>query len=138
MQKKFDKTAINLITILISGTGLFAALTKLSVPEANLTFWRENPFAIKRDIIETTMTWIFTLLALSGLVIQTLKEIFGEKIPDRLHRIRFYCYSFFIGIFVMVGVVVCLAKVGHKIAKKRWQPVIIENQKNLLLSSAPA
>ena len=81
-----DKTSINLLTILIAGAGLFGALVKFYSPEVNYSFFGENPFLVKRDIIENTMSWIFTLLALSGLLFQAYKEIWGVKIKKTIHN----------------------------------------------------
>jgi len=61
---KLDKTIINLATILISGTGLFVVLTKFNVPELNMSFVGGNPYAVKRDIIEGVMSFVFTYLTL--------------------------------------------------------------------------
>ena len=60
-----DKTLLNLSTILFAGSGLFAVLTKFSVPELNLTIMGGNPYhiKIKREKIEKVMTWIFISLA---------------------------------------------------------------------------
>ncbi|MFA6472823.1 MAG: hypothetical protein WCU00_12360, partial [Candidatus Latescibacterota bacterium] len=58
MDKYIDKTSLNLISILISGAGLFAVLTKYNVPELNMTYLDGNPFAEKREVIDCFMTWI--------------------------------------------------------------------------------
>ena len=70
-----DRTIINLITLLISGTGIFAALTKYSAPELSKSYWGENPFAFKRDKIDAVMTWIFTILVALGLLFHALTLI---------------------------------------------------------------
>jgi hypothetical protein len=70
-----DETLLNLTTILVSGAGLFAVLTKFSVPELRMRFFDENPFEIKREEIDLVTTWILTLLALVGLILQAFKEI---------------------------------------------------------------
>lgn len=124
-----DKTSINLLTILIAGAGLFGALVKFYSPEVNYSFFGENPFLVKRDIIENTMSWIFTLLALSGLLFQAYKEIGGVKIKETIHSINFYLKLFSVGLVVMIIVVLSLTWVGSKIAKVKWMPRIIESQK---------
>lgn len=73
-----DKTIINILTFLISGSGFFMALTKFNVPQLNQTFLGTNPFLIKRDKIDSVMTGVFTLLAISGLLLQLYSEIWGE------------------------------------------------------------
>lgn len=87
-----DKTIINLLTILVSGSGLFVVLTKFNVPELNMLFLGENPYALKRDIIDNVMTWTFTSLALFGLLFQVAGEIFGRDVPERIHRGGSTCY----------------------------------------------
>jgi hypothetical protein len=59
-QKAMDRTILNLLSLIIGGSGIFVVLTKFNVPELNMSFLGENPFAIKRDAIDNVMTWIFT------------------------------------------------------------------------------
>ena len=76
-----DKTSLNIVSIVLGGVGLFVVLTKFSVPELHATFLDSNPFVVKRDVIESFMTWLFTgltlfgLAALSGLVCLRRKKI---------------------------------------------------------------
>jgi hypothetical protein len=65
-----------------------------SVPELRMSFFGENPFAIKRDTIDSVMTWSFTLLAISGLVVQGFKEILEANSPIRLHKAKVYLLFF--------------------------------------------
>lgn len=80
-----DKTSLNLISIVLGGVGLFVVLTKFSVPELHATFLRSNPFAVKRDIIESVMTWLFTGLTLLGLLVQVGVAIWSNRIGERVH-----------------------------------------------------
>lgn len=129
-----DKTLINLSTILLSGTGLFAVLTRLDVPQINFSFWDgENPYAIKRDEIEKSMNWIFTSLAVIGLLLQTYGEIFVR--PDKIYGSCFYVCLFLIGIAAMVLVTMALASLGRHSARKRWLPKILLNQKEVFESA---
>lgn len=123
-----DKTIFNLISLLIVGTGLFAVLTKFNVPELKLTYYGHNPFAIKRDIINNVMTWLFTSLALSGLLIQILSIIFGHKLPERSYETSFYIIFTCVGIIASVVILVILGAIGKYIAKKMWWPKIIKSQ----------
>lgn len=128
---KIDKNIINLTAILISGTGLFTVLTKFNVPELNASFFGENPFAIKKGIVENTMTWIFSSLALFGLLLRAYVEISENKINKRLHAAGFYYKFLCTGIIIMFFVVIALTKVGNGIARLWWQPVIVDKQKEL-------
>jgi hypothetical protein len=123
-----DKTILNLLTILISGSGIFAVLIKFSVPELNITFMGGNPYIIKRDIIEKVMTRIFIALALIGLLIQTYAVIYGNKLNERLYSISFYIVFFLACIAGMTILVICLGAIGKYIAKKIWWPQLIKKQ----------
>ncbi len=123
-----DKTILNLLAILIAGAGLFAILIKFDVPELNFTFFDENPYGIKRDIIEKILTWIFIVVALFGLLIQTYSVIVGDKLSERLYSTSFYTIFFLIGLVAMFVAVVFLGAIGKCIAKKIWWPQIIQKQ----------
>lgn len=130
-----DKAILNLLTILMTGSGLFAVLTKFKVPELNMMFLGENPYAVKRDIIDSTMTWVFTSLVLIGLLIQVFREILGQSMPERLYTTKFYLL-FFAACFVLMSLsLFLLAGLGNWIAKKSWLPAIIESQKEIFHSS---
>jgi hypothetical protein len=130
--KRIDQVLINLTTILISGIGVFTAITKFNLPETNMSFWGENPFIIKRDIIENEIVWIFSLLALFGLLLQVLREIHAETISERLYRPHHY-YLFFLvlGILMMCILVPIFTAIGQASAKQKWLPKTIENQKEV-------
>jgi len=130
-----DRVLINLITILISGSGLLVVITKFNVPELNLNYLGQNPFVIKQDVIGNTMTWIFTSLASLGFIIQVLKEIFGERIQERLHTIKFYSLFFVFGMIIMIFVISGLTRAGNFIAKKIWLPKVVESQREVFKSS---
>ena len=88
-----DKTSLNLISIVLGGVGLFVVLTKFSVPELHATFLGSNPFAAKRDTIESVMTWLFTGLTLLGLLVQVgglLIATVGPKARLRLPTARVF------------------------------------------------
>lgn len=128
-QKYIDKTIIELIVILVAGAGLFAILTKYSVPELNATFFGKNVFADKRDIIDTKMTWIFTFLAIVGVLIQVYSVIFCHNLQERLYSSKYYASFFAIGIIFMAFVVFFLGCFGKFIARKQWFPVVISEYK---------
>ena len=122
-----DKTLVNLISILVTGSGLFAVLTKFNVPELSGTFWGHNPFMIKRDAIDTTMTWIFASLALFGLLAQVFAEIVGDALPDRLYTSSSYVVFFIGGLVCTTLLVFLLGSIGKRLARRKWFPRIIES-----------
>lgn len=110
-------------------------LTEYYSPEVNMTFMGENPFAVKRDIINNVMTWFFACVALSGIFIQILAEIFGKHIPARKHSIYFYLiYSAGI-LIVVIFAIQLLAGLGYSIARDKWQPLIVDNQREIYFDS---
>ncbi len=123
-----DKTTLNLVSMVLGGTGLFVVLTKFNVPELNKSFFGTNPFAIKRDEIESVMTWLFTTLTLVALLIQVGALIFDDQIEERLHTTYFYVFVF-MGSLVVAGIFVLLLTVmGNKLARDRWLLKIVESQ----------
>jgi hypothetical protein len=120
-----DRTILNLLSLIIGGSGIFVVLTKFNVPELNKSFWDENPFAIKRDAIDNVMTWIFTCLALVGLLLQIIGEIFSDRFPERQYTIRFYAWFSFASLLALVAVVFFLTAIGNRIAKRTWMPLIV-------------
>ncbi|MDF0673185.1 MAG: hypothetical protein P0120_02415 [Nitrospira sp.] len=124
-----DRTLINLLSILVGGAGLFTVLTGFNVPELNMSFWGENPYAVKRDAIDNTMKWMFTLVASLGLVLQIWAEIWGENLPDRLYDSSYYTVFSVIGLVVVGSLVWLLTGVGIKLQ---------DGNGSLLLSSCNA
>lgn len=106
-------------------------LTKFSVPELHATFLGTNPFAVKRDIIESVMTQLFTGLALLGLLVQVGVAIWSNHIEERIHTTRFYIVFFVVVLAVGVALVPLLTAVGNRVARRSWLPQIVENQKEV-------
>ena len=129
-----DKTSLNLISILIGGAGLFVAITKFNVPELNMTFLDTNPFAIKRDEIDSVMTWIFTSLAGVGVLVRAVVLI-SDCREERSHKTCYYVSFFLITFTLTAFLVMLLTVVGNKLARTRWLPKIVENQGELYKSS---
>ena len=124
-----DKTSLNLISIILGGVGLFIVLTDYSVPELKSTFFGSNPYAIKRDAIATTMTWIFTSVTMLGLVIQVLMAICN--LEERRHSTQFYSCLFVIFLAATVALAVGLTKIGDRVARHSWLPEIVANQREV-------
>src|SRR5262245_29540007 len=120
-----DNVIINLLSVVIGGAGLLGALTKFHTRELYASFFVENPFAVKRDHIDTPISYIFTLVTLLGLLIQVISEIFGQNVPDRLHSATFYVYFFVFLIILMILPTIGLIRLGKRIAKKKWFPYVI-------------
>ena len=128
--KKLDQVLINLAAILIGGAGIFTAFTKFNLPEVNMSFFGENSFAIKRDIIEDATVWVFSLLALFGLLFQVLREIHAATIPERLYKAYQYYLFFIAGVLIICVILVpILTGIGQIIAKYQWFPKIIQSQR---------
>lgn len=126
-----DRVLINLASILISGTGVFVVLTKFNVPELRSSFYGQNPFMIKAGPIDNVTTWVFTSLALIGLLLQAAKEVFGDSIPDSLHSARYYLCFFVIGVFAMVWLVWGLSAISRLIARPFWLPKVLKSQREV-------
>lgn len=126
-----DKTSLNLISIVLGGVGLFVVLTKFSVPELQATFLGSNPFAVKRDVIESVMTGLFTGLTLLGLLIQVGVAIWSNHIEERIHTTWFYIVLFVAVLAVGVALVPLLTAVGNRVARRSWLPQVVENQKEV-------
>lgn len=124
-----DRTLINLLTIVVGGAGLFVAITKVNVPELRATFWNSNPFQEKADAIDSVMTWIFSGVAVFGLLLQVAAEIFGGNLPDRLYDPKVYLLMFLLSVAVMYLVVRLLTVLGRRIAKCKWWPHAITGQR---------
>jgi hypothetical protein len=126
-----DKTSLDLISIVLGGIGLFVVLTKFSVPEINATFLGSNPFAVKRDIIDSTMTWLFTGLALLGLLVQVVAAIWGNHIEQRVHTPCFYILVFVVALAAGVALARLLTAAGRRLARRFWLPRIVESQREV-------
>lgn len=130
-----DKTILNLLTIIIAGVSLFSVFTQFNSPELNASFLGENPFMVKKNIIERSMFWVFAILALTSLLLQAYKEIIGNKLKERLYSTKFYTFFFIVGIIIMVLITFILVKTGNKLTRFKWVPVIIESQKGVFARS---
>ena len=122
-----DRTQLNIISILLGGAGLFAVITGFSVPEANMTFFDTNPFAVKRDEIESTLKWSFTIVALCGILLRLAAEI--SDWPSRSHSWKYYIIFCAGCVFVVVILMSVVTVVGKRIARSHWEPKVIELQR---------
>jgi magnesium-transporting ATPase (P-type) len=135
LKNHFDRTQFNLATILIGGAGILTALTHFNVPELNMVFLGENPFAIKRDVIEDVVTWTFTSLALVALLLQIFAEVCGESWPQRKHSKLYYFWFSVLGLLLICGLVWLLTICSYRIAKTIWWPKIVQSETELFKSA---
>lgn len=126
-----DKSCLDLLTILIAGAGIFAALFEYSVPQLTKTFWNENPYLVKQNIIKTTLDSCFILIAVGGLLVQSYSIICASRVHEGARSELFYLLFFAIGIVAMFLVINLVADFGHWIARKRWEPIIAEKQSDI-------
>ena len=130
-----DRTLINVASILLGGAGLLTVLTGFNVPELNMSFFGQNPFAVKRDAIENVMNWLFTLVALIGLALQLGAEIWGGKLPERRYDAKFYVWCTVGGVVAVAALVWLLTLAGNRVARSIWWPKIIASQAEVFESS---
>ena len=126
-----DKTILDLCSLLIAGVGIFAVLTKYSVPELGMTFLGTNPFATKHDHIESTMTRYFTGLALTGFAIQGVSIILTGVIKDRLYSASAYAVIFVIGTVLCWPLAKIVAYLARPVARRAWVPEVVQGQLEL-------
>jgi hypothetical protein len=136
MSLGLDRTIVNLTSLLLGGAGLFTVLTGFNVPETTSSFYGENPFAIKRDAIETAMDWIFSGVALVALALQLFAEIFSEQLPNRLYGPQLYVAFAIAGLVVVVTLVWLLGKLGRVFARRTWLPRVVGAQGDLFKRAA--
>jgi hypothetical protein len=135
LKVNFDRTQYNLFSILLGGVSLFVVLTNFSAPELNEMFLGENPFAIKRDIIEGVMNNIFTVVALIAVSMQLVAEICGENWPARIHKAKYYIY-FSLIMAVVIGLLMWgLYDIGKNVAKSKWWPKVTQNHEDFFKSA---
>ena len=126
-----DRTLINLLSVLVGGAGLFTVLTGFSVPELHMSYFGQNPFAVKRDVIENVMNWTFSLVALAGLGLQVWAEIWGSNLTERSHDAKYYAIFSAVGLVVVGLLVWALTGAANMVAKRQWQPTVIALQREV-------
>jgi hypothetical protein len=120
-----DQVILDMLSVIIGGSGLFVVVTKYNVPEVRENFYgKSNPFEEKANIIDDVMTWIFISLSALGLFALIIKDIYGDLIPERLYSHKTYWLVFGIGLLFAYAVVKILDLLGKKIARRKWFPVV--------------
>ena len=120
-----DKTILSLLSLLIAGAGILSILVKFSVPQLNMSFFGDNPFAVKRDIIEKVMTWIFVILACVGILIQAYVIIFEDELAAHIYLASTYIKIFIVGFLCIIFIVKALGVIGRFISKRIWLPELV-------------
>lgn len=125
-----DEIIFNIISALLSATGILGAFTSFSAPEINKTYYGHNHFQIKAGLISTTYTWVFAILAAIGILAQIVKDLFLYDLPARTHGtgvyIRFICFA----LAAMAVLSWSLVMLGRFLAKRLWLPRMVESQRN--------
>lgn len=111
-----------ILSIILGGAGLGAALIDLGVPahELNLAYVNGNPFAAKRDAIQSVLTPLFSSVAGVALLMRLGVEIAGPRLEQRLHGAGFYIVFSVCAAIVVVGMVQALAFGGNCYARDKW------------------
>jgi hypothetical protein len=119
-----DITIINLLSIVIGGIGIFGALTKFAQFEQHFMYLGSNNFQLKSDFIGKIRSYVFALLAIIGLSIQAIKEIFLYSLPERLYCVDYYIALFLLLLMVATVITKLLLFLSDKFAKRYWKPII--------------
>jgi hypothetical protein len=128
-----DKTTWRLISIALTCIGLFAALLKSGVPELSATYADFNPFFIKQNEIELVMKWFFTGIAFIGIFIQVILIIGENTFGGRKYSTRTYIFISVLLIAAAFPITKTVNIIGNELARSRWLPKIVENQRDLYL-----
>ena len=127
-----DRTRLNIISTILGGAAILLVIKGYNVPEVNMTFYDSNPFGVKRDAIVTAMKWVSVAVALVGICLRLYVEIRGEILRTRSRDWEGYHYIVFCAFWIIaVGImVVVLTGFGNQIARSKWEPVVIQGQRD--------
>lgn len=132
-----DKTILNMLSILMSGAGIFSVLSQFYIPkeppELHMTFYGANPFAIKHShqlSVKNLTDNLFIGLAALGLFIQVPLAIYEDDIHKSGFSKNQYWLVFIFIAFVIAFLVISSAAFAKRRAKKKWFPEIIQSQRD--------
>jgi hypothetical protein len=131
-----DRTSLNLVSLIVGSAGLLTALTGFNVPQLRESFYGDNPYLLKRDIIASVMDWIFGGLAVAALIVQLLAEIAGPSIEERLYTTASYARVTALAAAATGILVWALTKMGRRLAARRWRPLIVDRYREMLERAA--
>ena len=132
-----DKTILDLLSLILSGAGIFSLLTQFYVskpPQLNQTFWDANPFQEKYNIQEDAKKNtdnLFLCLAAIGLLLQSYSIINSDQLPNHQYYNRCYWVFLGAGVFISAVIVIGLSQLGKWLAKRKWMPLMIAKQKEV-------
>lgn len=121
-----DRAVLNIVSLVLSGVGLFVVLTKFNVPELRTTYFDANPYAEKAETIDKVMTVIFTTLTLIGIILQLACEIWSQSIPSERYPSLFYLLIFVFVLCATIVLSIILTYVGKRVARSVWFPRAIQ------------
>lgn len=124
-----DRNTLNIVSLILGTVSLAVALTAYSAPEINRTFIGANPFAVKRDIISSHMTYLFTAIAVLAVAIQVVMAILD--LPERIHTTTFYTWLGASCLITSLALAHGLLKFGRFLARRSWRPKMVEMQKKV-------
>jgi hypothetical protein len=131
-----DQTILNLAAAVLGTMGLFAILFEYDVPQLSMSFFGQNPFAMKRDAIAAKLNILFGSAAVLAVLILVIVEIMGDDLPERRHGKGFYGVVFAALVFVGVLLLNGIGAAAHVWARSEWWPQVIESQREIFERSA--
>ena len=120
-----DRTLIRIVALLIGSVGIVVTVTKASVPGTDLTFWDSNLFITKQHIIESVHAWVFTVVALLGVLLEIASEISEWPKEERLRSTRYYFGMASATIVTLVVLFAPLTVSANWLARRCWQPEVV-------------
>ncbi len=122
-----DQTTISIISTVLGISSLYVVFTGYNVPEIRRNFFgRTQVFREKANIIESTMTAIFTTIAALSFLGLVMNDIYGDTIPERLHESAFYWGIFIATSFSASLIIKSLTFIGKETAKDQWMRIGID------------
>ena len=85
----FDKTMLNLLSLVIAAGGIASGLLKYNPTETMMSFYGKNLYILKRNIIEAWKNGIFATVTLCGVAIRAI-PILSPHTPERIHPLQYY------------------------------------------------
>ena len=127
-----DQVMLEIISIVVSGIGLFSYITKYNIPETREPYYGGNLFLEKANIIDGVMNWVYAFVTVFGFFILIVKNIYQNNIPQSIYSYENYWIVFIISSFFSILIFNILSLIGKKIAKKKWEPIIINGFKEAM------
>ena len=85
----FDKTMLNLLSLVIAARGIISGLLKYNPTETMMSFYGKNLYLLKRNIIEAWKNGIFATVTLCGLAIRAI-PILSTHTAERIYPLQYY------------------------------------------------